>query len=326
MDSYKRTYNADCSIVVPFYNEEGSIRELYERLTATMTKTGLRYEAVFVDDGSTDSTLSLLKEIAEKDRNVIVVELRRNFGQTPALAAGFDFSEGRIVISMDGDLQHLPEEIPDLIAKIEEGYDIVSGWRKDRVDNLFARRIPSLIANRLAKKISGAEIHDFGTTFKAYRREIIEGLELYGEMHRFIPAILSNSGAKVIEIPITNVARPKGTSNYGISRTFRVVFDLLTLTFLLGYLTKPLHFFGRFAMYCIGAAGVIVGYVLYDKIAYNVPIFIAHGPLAALAIVLTLVGSILISTGLIGEMLSRLYFGSLNKKTYAVRGVHRRED
>jgi glycosyltransferase involved in cell wall biosynthesis len=326
MDSYKRTYNADCSIVVPFYNEEGSIRELYERLTATMTKTGLRYEAIFVDDGSTDSTLSLLKEIAEKDRNVIVVELRRNFGQTPALAAGFDFSGGRIVISMDGDLQHLPEEIPDLIAKIEEGYDIVSGWRKDRVDNLFARRIPSLIANRLARKISGAEIHDFGTTFKAYRREIIEGLELYGEMHRFIPAILSNSGAKVIEIPITNVARPKGTSNYGISRTFRVVFDLLTLTFLLGYLTKPLHFFGRFAMYCIGAAGVIVGYVLYDKITYNVPIFIAHGPLAALAIVLVLVGSIFISTGLIGEMLSRLYFGSLNKKTYAVRGVHRRED
>jgi glycosyltransferase involved in cell wall biosynthesis len=326
MDSYKRTYNADCSIVVPFYNEEGSIRELYERLTATMTKTGLRYEAIFVDDGSTDSTLSLLKEIAEKDRNVIVVELRRNFGQTPALAAGFDFSGGRIVISMDGDLQHLPEEIPDFIAKIEEGYDVVSGWRKDRVDNLFARKIPSLIANRLAKKISGAEIHDFGTTFKAYRREIIEGLELYGEMHRFIPAILSNSGAKVIEIPITNVARPKGTSNYGISRTFRVVFDLLTLTFLLGYLTKPLHFFGRFAMYCIGAAGVIVGYVLYDKITYNVPIFIAHGPLAALAIVLVLVGSIFISTGLIGEMLSRLYFGSLNKKTYAVRGVHRRED
>jgi glycosyltransferase involved in cell wall biosynthesis len=323
MDSYKRTYNADCSIVVPFYNEEGSICELYERLTATMTKTGLRYEAVFVDDGS---TLSLLKGIAENDRNVIVVELRRNFGQTPALAAGFDFAGGRIVISMDGDLQHLPEEIPDLIAKIEEGYDIVSGWRKDRVDNLFARRIPSLIANRLAKKISGAEIHDFGTTFKAYRREVIEGLELYGEMHRFIPAILSNSGARVIEIPITNVARPKGTSNYGISRTFGVVFDLLTLTFLLGYLTKPLYFFGRFAVYCIGAAGVIVAYVLYDKIAYNVPIFVAHGPLAALAIVLTLVGSIFISTGLIGEMLSRLYFGSLNKKTYAVRGVHRRED
>lgn len=326
MDSYKRTCNADCSIVVPCYNEEGAIRELYERLTATMTKTGLRYEAVFVDDGSTDSTLSLLKEIAEKDRNVIVIELRRNFGQTPALAAGFDFAGGRIVISMDGDLQHLPEEIPDLIAKIEEGYDIVSGWRKDRVDNLFARRIPSLIANRLARKISGAEIHDFGTTFKAYRREIIEGLELYGEMHRFIPAILSNSGAKVIEIPITNVARPKGTSNYGILRTFRVVFDLLTLTFLLGYLTKPLYFFGRYAMYCIGAAGVLVAYVLYDKIAYNVPIFIAHGPLAALAIVLVLVGSMLISTGLIGEMLSRVYFGSLNKKTYAVRGVHRRED
>ncbi len=326
MDSYKRTCNADCSIVVPCYNEEGAIRELYERLTATMTKTGLRYEAVFVDDGSTDSTLSLLKEIAEKDRNVIVIELRRNFGQTPALAAGFDFAGGRIVISMDGDLQHLPEEIPDLIAKIEEGYDIVSGWRKDRVDNLFARMIPSLIANRLARKISGAEIHDFGTTFKAYRREIIEGLELYGEMHRFIPGILSNSGAKVIEIPITNVARPKGTSNYGISRTFRVVFDLLTLTFLLGYLTKPLYFFGRYAMYCIGAAGVLVAYVLYDKIAYNVPIFIAHGPLAALAIVLVLVGSMLISTGLIGEMLSRVYFGSLNKKTYAVRGVHRRED
>lgn len=311
--------------MVPLYNEGLVIEELYGRLTKTMRETGLRYELVLVDDGSRDNTLELLKKVADKDHNVVVVELRRNFGQTPALAAGFDVAGGEIIISMDGDLQHCPEEIPNFLEKINEGYDLVSGWRKNRVDNLMLRKIPSRIANRLAAKISGVDIHDFGTTFKAYRREIIEELNLYGEMHRFIPALVSRSGARIIEIPIQNIVRPKGTSNYGISRTFRVVFDLITLRFLLGYITRPLHFFGRAAMYCIVAALLMSAYILYDKFVYSVPILVAHGPLAGLSAVLLLVGLIFVATGLIGEMISRVYFESTNKKIYSVRKVYRRK-
>ena len=324
MESFDQL-NIDCSVVVPLYNEAPVINELYSRLTKTMSETGLYYELVFIDDGSADNTLELIKDIAGKDSKVVGVELRRNFGQTPALAAGFDVARGQIIVSMDGDLQHSPEEIPNFLEKIEAGYDIVSGWRKQRVDNLIMRKVPSRVANWLASKISGVDIHDFGTTFKAYKREVIEELNLYSEMHRFIPALLSRSGAKIIEIPIKNIVRPKGSSSYGLSRTFRVVFDLITLRFLLGYITKPLHFFGRVAMYCIAASVLMVAYILYDKLAYNVPIFVAHGPLAGLAAVLLLIGLIFVATGLIGEMISRVYFESTNKKIYSVRKVYRKE-
>ena len=192
-------------MVVPLYNEQAVVEELYHRLTKVMQQTGESYELVLVEDGSSDGTLEKLKAIVEKDEHVVVVELRRNFGQTPALAAGFDNTRGEIIISMDGDLQHLPEEIPLFLEKINEGFDIVSGWREKRVDNLIMRKIPSRAANWLASKISGVDIHDFGTTFKAYRRQIIQDVRLYGEMHRFIPALVSFSGAKVIEIPITNI-------------------------------------------------------------------------------------------------------------------------
>ncbi len=316
----------DCSVVVPLYNEAPVIGELYTRLTETMGETGLNYEFIFVDDGSDDNTLQMLKDIAGRDGNVVVIELRRNFGQTPALAAGFDAARGQIIISMDGDLQHSPEEIPGFLEKINAGYDVVSGWRKKRVDNLFMRKLPSRAANWLASKISGVDIHDFGTTFKAYRREIIEGLSLYGEMHRFIPALLSRSGAKIIEIPIKNIVRPRGSSSYGISRTFRVAFDLITLRFLLGYITRPLHFFGRAALYCVLTAFLLSAYILYDKFAYNVPILVAHGPLAGLAALLLLIGLIFIATGLIGEMISRVYFESTGKKIYSVRNVYRKEN
>jgi hypothetical protein len=227
---------------------------------------------------------------------------------------------------MDGDLQHSPEEIPNFLEKINQGYDVVSGWRKHRVDNLLTRKIPSRAANWFASKISGVDIHDFGTTFKAYRREVIEEMHLYGEMHRFIPALLSQSGIKIIEIPIQNIVRPEGVSHYGISRTFRVLFDLITLRFLLGYLAKPLHFFGRTAMYCIIAAMLMSVYILYDKFMYNVPIMVAHAPMAGLAAILLLVGLLFISTGLIGEMLSRVYFESTSKKIYSVRKIYRKEN
>jgi len=316
----------DCSVVVPLYNEADVVDELYTRLTSSMGQTGLDYELILVDDGSDDNTLELIKDFAGKDNKVVVIELRRNFGQTPALAAGFDAARGHIIISMDGDLQHAPEEIPNFLEKIDAGYDVVSGWRKHRVDNLIMRKLPSRVANWLASKISGVEIHDFGTTFKAYKREIIEELDLYGEMHRFIPALLSRSGAKIIEIPIKNIVRPSGSSNYGISRTFRVAFDLITLRFLLGYITRPLHFFGRAAMYSILISLLLSAYILYDKFAYNVPIFVAHGPLAGLAATLLLIGLIFVATGLIGEMISRVYFESTNKKIYSVRKVHRKEN
>jgi len=313
------------SIVVPLYNEQSVVQELYERLTKVMKQTGGSYELVLVDDGSSDATMEKLKGIAEKDEHVVAVELRRNFGQTPALAAGFDHTSGEVIISMDGDLQHLPEEIPMFLAKIEEGYDVVSGWREKRVDNLIMRKIPSKAANWMASKVSGVDIHDFGTTFKAYRRQIIQDLRLYGEMHRFIPALVSFTGGKIIEIPIKNVERPSGKSNYGISRTFRVAFDLITLRFLLGYITRPLHFFGKAAFYCLVISGLVLAYVLFDKFYFNVPIFEAHGPLAAAGVVLLLMGMIFISTGLLGEMISRVYFEATDRKIYAVRNVHRKQ-
>jgi len=325
MDNYSQA-DVDCSVVIPLYNEADVVNELYSRLTKTMSQTGLCYEIIFVDDGSADETLQLLKGIVDKDDKVVIVEFRRNFGQTPALAAGFDVARGRIIISMDGDLQQSPEEIPNFLEKINAGYDVVSGWRKHRVDNLITRKIPSRAANWLASKISGVDIHDFGSTFRAYRHEVIKELNLYSEMHRFIPALLSRSSIKIIEIPVKHISRPYGVSHYGISRTFRVAFDLVTLRFLLGYITRPLHFFGRAAAYCILAALLMSTYILYDKFVYNVPILVAHGPLAGLAAVLLLVGLILIATGLIGEMISRVYFESTNKKIYSVRKVHRKEN
>ena len=210
------------SIVVPFFNEQENIPPLYMKLTEVMDTIGEPYELVFVDDGSKDNTFKVLSDIYEHDRRVNVVRLRRNFGQTPALKAGFDFARGEVIISMDGDLQHDPEEIPRFLEKIEEGYDLVSGWRSQRQDHWLMRQIPSRAANWMMAKLSGIELHDFGTTFKAYRREIIQEIQLYGELHRFIPALASSTGAKIVEVPIVNLERKSGRSHYGLGRTIRV--------------------------------------------------------------------------------------------------------
>jgi len=243
------------SLVVPFFNEQENIPTLYMKLTEVMDAIGEPYEMVFVDDGSKDNTYKVLTEIYEHDRRVNVVRLRRNFGQTAALKAGFDFARGYVVISMDGDLQHDPEEIPRFLEKIEEGYDLVSGWRYQRRDHWLMRRVPSRAANWLMAKLSGIDLHDFGTTFKAYRREILQEIQLYGELHRFIPALASSTGARIAEVPISNPDRKSGKSNYGIGRTIRVFFDLIMVKFLLDYSTRPLQFFGM-----LGLAGTAVDF------------------------------------------------------------------
>src|SRR5487761_1759059 len=245
------------SIVVPFHNEEENVTTLYDRLKAVMEHIGDSFELVFVDDGSRDRTYRLLEEIAAVDSRVLVVKLRRNFGQTSALAAGFDHASGEYILAMDGDLQHDPNDIPAFLEKLDEGYDVVSGWREKRIDNFVMRRFPSRCANWLMAKLSGVSIHDFGTTYKAYRREVIHNIPLYGEMHRFIPALASWYGASICEIPIKNVNRERGKSHCGIGRTFRVFFDLLTIRFLLKYMGRPLHFFGSF-----GALGILAGSII----------------------------------------------------------------
>jgi glycosyltransferase involved in cell wall biosynthesis len=309
------------SIVVPFHNEEDNVTELYNQLHAVMQGTHRTYQFVFVDDGSTDLTYKLLKELALIDPAVTVVKLRRNFGQTPALAAGFAHSTGEYVIAMDGDLQHDPNDIPLFLEKLAEGYDIVSGWRKHRIDNLWLRKIPSRCANWLMAKLSGVNIHDFGTTFKAYRGEVLHQLPLYGEMHRFIPALASWYGASVCEIPIHNSHRKHGVSHYNLSRTFRVLFDLMTIRFLLRYMSRPLHFFGRLGLMNVTAGSLITFGLLASKVIFGTPVLQEHGLLIIFAAVLMLVGLQLVALGLIGELEVWQYFNPAERKPYSVAAV-----
>jgi glycosyltransferase involved in cell wall biosynthesis len=306
------------SIVVPFHNEEDNVTALYDRLKEVMEHVGDSFELVFVDDGSNDRTCRLLEEIAAVDSRVLVVKLRRNFGQTSALAAGFDHAEGEFILAMDGDLQHDPGEIPMFLEKLEEGYDVVSGWRKDRIDNFVMRRIPSRCANWLMAKLSGVDIHDFGTTFKAYRREVIHNIPLYGEMHRFIPALASWYGASICEVPITNVNRERGKSHYGIGRTFRVFFDLMTIRFLLKYMTRPLHFFGLLGALGIFGGGGISVFLLALKVITHQHVMDEHGPLFVIAGVMILGGTQLLALGLLGELQVRHYHAATQRAPYTI--------
>jgi glycosyltransferase involved in cell wall biosynthesis len=309
------------SVVIPFHNEEGSVCELYERLSEVMTGRYEPAEFILVDDHSTDGTPRILADLAD-DPRVVVIRLKRNYGQTAALAAGFDYAAGETIISMDGDLQHDPADIPALMAVFEEtGCDIVSGWRKNRVDNFLLRRLPSRVANWLMAKLSGVEIHDFGTTFKVYRRDAIKQVKLYGEMHRFIPALASWNGSTVAEVPIRNVVRPGGRSHYGISRTMRVFFDLLTIRLLVRYLTRPLHLFGPAGLLTMSGGLVIAFWLLVEKVINGIDLFAEHGPLMVFAMILFLAGLQLISTGLIGELVSRTYFESQGKPIYTIERV-----
>ncbi len=309
------------SIVVPFYNEQESIPALYVKITEVMDAVGESYEMVFVDDGSRDDTYKVLQEIYEHDPRVNLVRLRRNFGQTAALKAGFDFARGEIIISMDGDLQHDPAEIPLFLDKMKEGYDIASGWRVERHDPWLTRQLPSRVANRVMAWLSGLDLHDFGTTFKAYRREVLAEIQLYGELHRFIPALASWSGARIAEVPIKNVPRQNGKSNYGLGRTTRVLLDLLSVKFLLDYSTKPLQFFGLFGLLGMSAGLGISLVLLFKKLLLHEAIMVQHGPLLLLGIALIVSGIQFLSMGLLGEMLARTYYESQNKRIYSVREV-----
>lgn len=312
------------SVVVPFFNEQENIPALYMKLTEVMDALAEPYELIFVDDGSRDDSFKILSEIYEHDRRVNLIRLRRNFGQTSALKAGFDFAQGEVIVSMDGDLQHDPEEIPRFLEKIEEGYDLVSGWRYARRDHWLMRQLPSRVANWMMAKLSGVDLHDFGTTFKAYRREIIQEIQLYGELHRFIPALASTTGARIAEVPIENLHRRSGKSNYGIGRTIRVFLDLIMVKFLLEYSTRPLQFFGLLGLCGTGSGMLLGGYLLFEKLYHRVPMMTEHGPLMLLAIALFVSGIQFASFGLLGEIVSRTYYESQNKPIYALREVKSR--
>jgi glycosyltransferase involved in cell wall biosynthesis len=311
------------SMVVPMYNEAQSVQELYEQLTKNLQAlcvNGRTYELIFINDGSKDDTWQRLAEVAARDPHVLLLNLRRNFGQTPALAAGFDHARGQIIIAMDGDLQHDPNELPKFIAKIDEGYDVVSGWRERRVDGLFLRRIPSKMANWLIRKISRVDIHDFGTTFKAYRSDLLEHITLYGDNHRFIPALAYMAGAKIAEVPIRNIAAPYRPSNYGIGRTFRVLLDLMTIKFLNSYLTRPIHLFGKVGLACLALSGGIFAFLIVEKIR-GIAIASEHLPLTIIAAMIFMMAFMFFSTGLLAELISRTYFESQRKSIYTVREI-----
>lgn len=315
------------SVVVPFHNEEESVGELHARLCEAMDGRYEPVEYIFVDDHSSDATPRLLAELADRDPRVRVVRLKRNYGQTAALAAGFDHATGEIIIAMDGDLQHDPADIPALLQTMEDtGCDIVSGWRKKRLDNFWLRRLPSRTANWLMAKLSGIDIHDFGTTFKVYRHDVIKGIPLYGELHRFIPALASWHGATVVEVPIRNVERPLGRSHYGISRTVRVLFDLITIRFLLRYMTRPLHFFGPPGMAGFVAGAGILAWLLFEKLIYGSHLFLEHGPLLVLGMMLVLFGLQLLAIGLLGELIMRTYFEAHRQPVYRVEAPLGRDE
>jgi glycosyltransferase involved in cell wall biosynthesis len=303
------------SIVCPVYNEEANVDELYRRLDAVLAQPA---EIIFVDDGSTDGTYARLAAIAARDARVRVVGFRRNFGQTAALSAGIDHARGEIIVPIDGDLQNDPADIPRLLAKLDEGYDVVSGWRVDRKDP-FHRRLPSVLANRLISLISGVRLHDYGCSLKAYRREVLRDVRLYGEMHRFVPIYASWEGGRVTEMPVTHHARTRGKSNYGIERTVKVVLDLIVVKFLTSYATKPIYVFGGFGLLSL-LAGVLVFFVMLYLRFTGIADFV-QTPLPLVTVMLFLVGCLSVLLGLVAELTVRTYYESQGKRTYIVRST-----
>lgn len=307
------------SVVIPVHNEEENLPPLLEGLSKTLTALGKPFEVIIVDDGSTDGTLARLKELKSTYPWLKIVVLRRNFGQSAAFTAGIDHASGEIIVTMDGDLQNDPADIPLLLEKIEEGFDVVSGWRKDRKDPFWSRRLPSLLANALISRITKVKLHDYGCSLKAYRAEVIKGLIIYGELHRFIPALVNLSGARVTEVEVRHHPRRFGRSKYGLSRTYRVLLDLLLMFFFRKFATKPLHIFGLTGGVLFFLGFLIEGYLTCLKLFLHQKI--GHRPLLILGVLLILAGINLLGTGLLAELLIRIYYESSGKRIYAVREV-----
>ena len=305
------------SVIVPLYNEEESVHELYTELTEVLKPLGRQYELLFVDDGSKDQTVKNLVKHSLGDTSVRIIQFRRNFGQTAAMAAGLDHSRGDIVFTMDGDLQNDPSEIPRMIAKLEEGFDMVAGWRKDRQDKFISRRLPSMIANWIISKSTSVELHDYGCSLKAMTGELARSIKLYGEMHRFIPALAAEVGARICEIPVNHRSRKHGVSKYGISRTIRVVLDLITVKFLLGYSKRPIHLFGTAGVLTGGLGAILLSMMMYQRFFLGVPM--GARPLLALAVMMVIIGLQFLCFGLLAEVLARTYHESQDKRIYTVR-------
>jgi glycosyltransferase involved in cell wall biosynthesis len=314
----------ELSVVIPLLNEEKNVTILYKELIEVLTPQKLKFEIIFIDDGSTDKSLAILEEIQKNDPRVVVVSLRKNFGQTAALAAGFDMSHGEIIVTLDADLQNDPADIPKLLSKLEEGYDLVNGWRFDRKDPFINRRLPSIIANKIISFTTNVKLHDYGCTLKALKKDVIKNVRLYGEMHRFIPAIASGMGVLIAEVKVNHRARRFGDSKYGISRTIRVVLDLITVKFLLSYATRPIQIFGLmgFISGTIGFGTAL--YLTIQRQIYSIPM--ANRPLLLLAILLIFMGLQFISLGLIAELQARTYHESQNKQIYSVRKIFKTDD
>ena len=307
------------SIVIPLYNEEDSIPRLYDELNKAIANYGQPAEVIIIDDGSRDRSFALLSEIAARDPRFTIIRFRRNFGQTAGFAAGFAQARGDVVITMDADLQNDPMDIPLLMAKVDEGYDIVSGWRKDRQDRFLDRRLPSILANRLISNVTDVRLHDYGCSLKAYRRDVLQHVRLYGELHRFVPALASQAGGSVAEVPVNHRARQYGKTKYGISRTIRVMLDLINVWFLGSYSTRPIHVFGTLG-FASAALGVVIGvYLSFLKIFLGESI--GNRPLLLLAVLLVVIGVQLVTMGLLGEMITRTYYESQNKTIYVVREI-----
>ena len=312
-----QTLDPELSIVIPLYNEAENVEPLYAELSAALAETGRSYEVLIVDDGSRDDSFTRLKAVHERDPRWRIIRFRRNFGQTAGFSAGFDAARGAIIITSDADLQNDPRDIPKLLAKMDEGFDIVSGWRKDRKEPFLSRRLPSLMANRMISSSTGVALHDYGCSLKAYRSEVIKNIHLYGELHRFIPAVASAIGATVAEVPVNDRARRFGSSKYGISRTFRVFLDLITVRFLLGYSTRPLHVFGGIGLLMAGLGLLFGMYLTFVKLVLGENI--GNRPLLMLAVLLVILGVQMVSMGLLAEMITRTYYEAQNKPIYVIR-------
>ncbi len=307
----------ELSLFLPVYNEEENLEPMHEKISESLDTLGKTAEVIYVDDGSSDNSLKVLRNISKTDPRVRVVALRRNYGQTAAMAAGIDASTGNILIPMDADLQNDPHDIDRLLQKLDEGYDVVSGWRKDRKDKLITRKVPSMLANRMISWIGGVPLHDYGCSLKAYRRDVIEDVKLYGEMHRFIPVYASWAGARVAEIPVDHHPRVAGESKYGLSRTVKVVYDLITIKFLATYQTKPLYVFGTFGLIAATLAIITGIWAIVLKLAYGTSFILT--PLPLIAIVMIAISVQFILMGLLAELLVRTYHESQDKQIYSVR-------